>query len=320
MKNSYTFLFILLLAAKLQATTITAIVNNGQWDVNSTWNLNRQPQHNDTIYIPAGITIFLDQHVVLDNINLIINGTLQFSGGKLTLNNVCTIFIQSAGRIIGSGNNEQIRLGGVFKYKGNEGTISGPKLANSLSGDGFIPVMLPVRFTGFFAKRNADKIELTWITAEETNNSHFDVQRSTDGQNWMNIAVVFAVTNPGPVNRYFYTDHYSGTGKVYYRLKQVDNDGRYTFSAIKTVNFTVEIASSNIYVAAKQTIAVEFIEPVKEKVIVRIFNINGQPVKEIQFNQVSYRIEVLVPNALPGIYAVQVLSGQKIRDVKKVML
>src|SRR5688500_1542746 len=134
MKTIYTSLFTLMFAATLQATTITAVVNNGQWNVNSTWNLNRQPQNNDTIVIPVGFTVLLDQHITLDNIYLLIYGTLRFNGGKLTLNNICSILIQSGGRIIGTSNSEQIRLGGIFKYKGDEGTISGPALANAVSG------------------------------------------------------------------------------------------------------------------------------------------------------------------------------------------
>jgi hypothetical protein len=320
MKTIYTSLFTLLFAATLQATTITAVVNNGQWDVNSTWNLNRQPQNNDTIVIPVGFTVVLDQHITLNNIYLLINGTLRFNGGKFTLNNICSILIQSGGKIIGTSNSEQIRLGGIFKYKGNEGTITGPALANAVSGDGFIPLTLPVKFTGFYAKKYADKIELTWITSEEINNSHFDVQRSIDGQNWKNIAVVFAVTNPGPVNRYQYSDHYTTSHKVYYRLKQVDNDGKSAYSAIKTVNGNESIAASTIFVSSKQTIAIEFNEQVKDKVIVRIYNVNGQPVREQQFAQVTGRIEMHIPQAIPGVYAVQVLNGGNIRDVKKVIL
>src|SRR5688500_9299570 len=100
MKTIYTSLFTLLFAATLQATTITAVVNNGQWDVNSTWNLNRVPQDNDTIVIPVGFTVVVNQHITLNNIYLLINGTLRFNGGKFTMNNICSILIQSGGKII----------------------------------------------------------------------------------------------------------------------------------------------------------------------------------------------------------------------------
>ena len=320
MKTIYTSFFTLLFAASLQATTITAVFNNGQWDVNSTWNLNRQPQNNDTIVIPGGLTVVLDQHITLNNIYLLINGTLRFDRGKLTLNSICSILIQSGGKITGTSSSEQIRLGGVFKYKGSEGTINGPALANAGSGNGFIPLTLPVKLTEFSAKKNGVRIELTWTTAEEINNSHFEIQRSNDGQNWTNIAVVFAVNNPGPVNRYQYSDYYTTSYKVYYRLKQVDNDGKSAYSAIKTVNGNESIAASTIFVSSKQTIAIEFNEQVKDKVIVRIYNVNGQPVREQQFAQVNGRIEMYIPQAIPGVYAVQVLNGGNIRDVRKVIL
>jgi hypothetical protein len=320
MKTTYTLLFTLLFAASLQATTITVVVNNGQWDVNSTWSLNRQPQNNDTIVIPSGYTVVLDQHVTLNNIYILIYGALRFDGGKLTLNSVCSILIQSGGRIIGTSNSEQIRLGGVFKYKGEEGDIIGPALANSVSGNGFIPLTLPVKFTGFYAKRSVGKNELTWITSEEVNNSHFDIQRSDDGINWKNIAVVFAAGNPGPINRYSYSDIYSVAGKIYYRLKQVDQDGRYAYSSIKTITDNEQASTANIYACAKQTIAVEFNEEVKGNLIVRIININGQALHEQLFRQSAGRIVIHIPNAIPGVYAVQVLNSDNTRTVKKVVL
>ena len=320
MKTLYTLLFTLFVATTLQATTITAVVNNGQWDVNSTWNLNRQPQNNDTIYIPAGITVVLDQHVALNNIYLLINGTLRFGGGKLTLNSVGSILIQTGGKIIGTSNSEQIRLGGIFKYKGEEGTISGPALANSVSGDGFMPLTLPVKFISFTAKRQTTKILLNWVTAEEINNSHFEVQRSEDGQNWKHISIVFAVNNPGPVNQYAYSDLNISTSKVYYRLKQVDKDGNFSYSVIKTVNANEQTTAATIYAPAKQTIAIEFKEPTKRNMVVRIINVNGQLVHEQQFNSTASRFNVYLPKALPGIYAVQVWNGDNEPEVKKVVL
>ena len=320
MKTILTSFFTLLFAATLQATTITAVVNNGQWDVNSTWNLNRQPQHNDTIVIPAGYTVVLGQHIILNNIYIRIYGTLRFTGGKLTLDNVSAILIESGGKITGTSNSEQIRLGDVFKYKGTEGTISGAALANAVSGNGFIPLTLPVKYTGFYAKRNADKIELTWITSEEINNSHFDVQRSDDGQNWKNIAVVFAVSNPGPVNRYAYTDTYNTKDKIYYRLRQVDGDGRFAYSSVKIIYIQGQSLSASIYVSLKNTVAVEFNKEIKGNVIIRIIHINGQSVREQQFTQSANRYEVDVPNANTGIHVVQVFSGAQSLAVSKVVL
>ena len=320
MKTLYAFFLTVLFATTLQATTITAVVNNGQWDVNSTWNLNRQPQNGDTIIIPAGITVVVDIHVSIDNVYIQINGTLRFGGGKLTLNNASSILILSGGKIIGTSNSEQIRLGGIFKYKGDEGTISGPSLANSVSGDGFMPISLPVKFTSFTAKKHNGKNELAWVTAEEMNNSHFEVQRSEDGRNWNNIAVVFAATNPGPVNQYAYSDPSISTAKIYYRLKQVDNDGRFAYSVIKSVNGDEEAASATIYTSAKQTVTILFNEQIKGNVFVRIININGQSVKEQQFNSSASRIDVYIPSILPGVYAVQVCNGENKPYIKKVVL
>ena len=321
MKTLNSLFFTLLISASVcGAPKITAVINNGQWDVNSTWDLNRQPQDNDTIVIPAGITVVLDHSASLNNVYIRIYGTLRFIGGMLTIDILSTIYIQAGGKIVGTSNSEQIKLGGIHKYKGGEGTITGPAIANAASGNGFVFLTLPVKFISFYAAKTGSVVELTWSTAEEINNSHFNVQRSTDGSTWKDIAVVMAVSKPAPINKYAYSDKSNNSGTVYYRLKQVDKDGRYTYSTIKTIHHNRESGMANVYVSAKQTIAIEFNEQVTGKVIVRVVGVNGQSLREQHFTQPAYHYQLQVANAVPGVYVMQVISDTNKAIVKKVVL
>jgi hypothetical protein len=92
---------------------------------------------------------------------------------------------------------------------------------------------LPVEFLSFDAKFNEEKkgVDLKWATASETNNSHFDLEKSIDGENYYKIDMVLGAGNSDHENTYsdfdprpFYKD------VNYYRLKQVDYDGDYHYS------------------------------------------------------------------------------------------
>ncbi|HUQ64824.1 MAG TPA: G8 domain-containing protein [Flavitalea sp.] len=322
MKSLYTTFITLALATSALAGKITAVQNNGQWNTNSTWNLNRTPQDNDTIVIPAGINVILNYNCSLNNVYIKILGTLTFSGGKLDLDALGNIMIYTGGSISGTNNGEQIRIGGVHKYKGSEGTLTGPAQANITTGsapNGFAS-LLPVKFISFYVRKSGLGVELTWSTAEEKNNSHFQIERSADGRNWKDVAVVFAAANSFPVNQYQYNDKFASTGTIYYRLKQVDKDGQFSYSTIKTIYGDNRGGIAKIYVASTKTIAIEFNEQITGNVLVRVISMNGQSIHEQVISQPSYRYEMKVTNALSGTYAVQIISDGKPADVKKVVL
>ncbi|PKK37527.1 hypothetical protein BWI96_06600 [Siphonobacter sp. SORGH_AS_0500] len=84
----------------------------------------------------------------------------------------------------------------------------------------------PVTWLDFKGKLNeAEQVELTWATASEKNNSHFEIQRSKDGQNFETLANVAGKGNSTSVIRYQYLDETPGSGLNYYRLKQMDVNG-----------------------------------------------------------------------------------------------
>ena len=104
-------------------------------------------------------------------------------------------------------------------------------------GDEFNP--LPVVLVSFNATRNATNASLTWSTATETNSKGFEVQVSTDGTAFRTLGFVSSETpNSTQAKSYQYVD--TETGKVgirYYRLHQVDLDGKDSYSPVRAVNF-----------------------------------------------------------------------------------
>jgi hypothetical protein len=93
-------------------------------------------------------------------------------------------------------------------------------------------VNLPVELVEFKGELKEDKTSLlTWKTASELNNDYFDVQRKKqDGTGWETIGKVDGYGNSNQLISYSFIDSKPETGENYYRLNQVDFDGRSEFS------------------------------------------------------------------------------------------
>ncbi|HEY4147757.1 MAG TPA: T9SS type A sorting domain-containing protein [Chitinophagaceae bacterium] len=96
---------------------------------------------------------------------------------------------------------------------------------------------LPVTWLYFKGISVSGQAQLSWAIAQESNNDHFDVQRSASGTGFTTIGSVSA-TNIANGSVYGFTDAAPPHGSSYYRLQQVDKDGKATFSHVITVNNT----------------------------------------------------------------------------------
>ena len=96
---------------------------------------------------------------------------------------------------------------------------------------------LPVELLTFNATPVNNQVNVTWSTATEINNDHFELERSSDAKNFEAIAEVKGAGNSSSLKNYEYNDKFPLSGVSYYRLKQVDFNGKFTFSNIATVHF-----------------------------------------------------------------------------------
>ncbi len=98
---------------------------------------------------------------------------------------------------------------------------------------------LPVELTLFTAKlTDFNTVELHWRTATETNNDRFEIERSYDGTDFEYHGEVRGAGTTTVPQQYTITDEEPLRGKSYYRLKQVDFDGTFTYSDIRKVETT----------------------------------------------------------------------------------
>ena len=93
--------------------------------------------------------------------------------------------------------------------------------------DGTVPAK-PTSFTAAVNTNNSKKIDLKWSTETETDLSHFIVERSVDGINFSNAALVFAYGNTTAKADYSFADNISRllSGAVYYRIISISTDGK----------------------------------------------------------------------------------------------
>jgi hypothetical protein len=122
-----------------------------------------------------------------------------------------------------------------------------------------LAVPLPVTLVAFTAEavQNRDA-QLTWSTASEANNDHFEVERSFDGTRFTKLDQVAGQGTTSLRTAYAFTDAgvaSKATGVVYYRLKQVDTDGKVAYSPVRTVSFTkAAVLSLSLYPNPAQTV------------------------------------------------------------------
>ena len=99
-----------------------------------------------------------------------------------------------------------------------------------------LPGQLPVNLKIFKAKaENSNKVKVFWTTAYEKDNGYFDIQRSADGVIFTSIGRVPGVNHSGILTDYIFYDNNSLKGISFYRLKQVDVDGKFSYSPIERV-------------------------------------------------------------------------------------
>lgn len=101
---------------------------------------------------------------------------------------------------------------------------------------GFIPPggisTLPVNFSTVKATPIDQLVRIDWSTASETNNRYFEVERLQENNSYISIGTVKAGTNSNSLQHYYFEDKQPLPGINYYRVKQVDIDGRYSYSII----------------------------------------------------------------------------------------
>ena len=167
-------------------------------------------------------------------------------------------------------------------------------------------VVLPVKLIVFTAEaKNNNQVNLNWVTGTEINSTYFDVEKSTDGVTFLSLGRIKSVGNASTGSTYALTDATPFIGTNYYRLKQVDVDGKYVYSDLKTANIT-RANTIQIYPnPAKDIITIQSSTVIQNIQIV-------DAVGKVQYTQAGNngkQIKLTVDKLAAGSYLVKVTSA-----------
>lgn len=208
---------------------------------------------------------------------------------------------------------------GVTKGSTLTGTIPAGTTITMLA-IGSTSIILPVTFSDFTVKAKDCKALLEWKTSMEQNNSHFVVERSSDGRSFSPIAQITAVGNSNTTQTYNYTDESPLSGVNYYRITQVDFDGKYTSTAIRSIQIKCTAAADIVKAYPNPTSNQLYIQSGKTVAQVNILSSNGQNVlRFVPSTNQGGRFPINVQMLPGGIYLIQVVNKDGTADVIKMV-
>ncbi len=187
---------------------------------------------------------------------------------------------------------------------------------------------LPVELSAFNAYLQKDNVLLNWTTATEINNYGFDVERKEINDNdWLKLAFIKGSGNSNSVKQYSYRDNKISNGKYYYRLKQIDSDGKYEFS--KTIEVEANNTPSNFELMQNYPnpfnpdTHIKFTVPEKTFINISIYNTLGEKVSEVVndiYETGTYEKIFRANNLSSGTYLAVLKSGSRILTQKMTLL
>lgn len=203
---------------------------------------------------------------------------------------------------LGKFNNVKYAEYEVAKFSGGGGGFSGE------NGQVF-----PVELLSFEVTERNGANRAVWITTKEENTQQFNVERSSDGFAYELLGTVLAAGNSVEKKTYDFTDFNAPSGNNYYRLRMIDNDGKFTYSNIVTVGSV----NNAFTVYPNPATTVVFLEgEVLRNGSVSVMDITGKVVYEERFDN-TYLRNIDVSHWYKGLYIVKlydetnILAGTK---------
>ena len=184
---------------------------------------------------------------------------------------------------------------------------------------------IPVELSSFNGSYISNSIELKWTTETELNNSGFEILRSKDLSNWESIGFVPGRGTTTSRSLYtFYDSHLIGN-HFFYKLKQIDFDGSYSFSEIIKVEIQINnySLSQNYPNPANPKTRITFSIPEKTIVKINLYSITGELIKELMDEEKEngiYQIDVDLNNYSSGMYFYRMTTNSGYTATKKLIL
>jgi hypothetical protein len=200
--------------------------------------------------------------------------------------------------------------GTIYRFEQTQSATQPTLVAGALTN----PAPLPVVLTSFTGQASAAGNLLRWTTASETNSDYFEVERSTNGQDFVKIGQQAAAGTTVAAHSYLFTDA-AATATSYYRLRQVDFDGTSTYSPVVTLAASIASDVRTAKPVAYPTIFTNELNVTlpgadAQAATVALLTADGRPVysRNVQLGTAPQALAEL-PTLAPGLYLLQVATA-----------
>ena len=223
--------------------------------------------------------------------------------GNTQINSTNTCFINDGsgtqvywGFSCGSGNISAI----LTPHTGNCGTSSCPSI--TIYGPAGAP--LPVRLSGFSAVRSKQVVALNWNTEFETDAKEFNIERA-EGNEFHSIGIIASNVNSTTKKSYSFNDKNDNIGTTYYRLKNVDLNGKFTYSEIRTVKGIGSASDVTIFPNPARSDSKISVVGATANSSIQLLDFSGKVLKNINSNAVNSLDLSGVKN---GVYLIRIVD------------
>ncbi|TZF82589.1 T9SS type A sorting domain-containing protein [Pedobacter sp. BS3] len=179
---------------------------------------------------------------------------------------------------------------------------------------------LPVSLLSFNGKKQGDNVVLNWNTASEQNNAYFELLRSADGKQFTAIGRKDGHNNSNTPQNYSFTDFSPLAGINYYKLKQVDGDGRETIYNDRVVAIEAGLNENkfSVFATAGNQLNATVYSVNGSSAAIRVLNLSGQQLlnTSLQLKKGYNRFILDLPVLQPGIYVAVLADGSNKQSVK----
>lgn len=168
---------------------------------------------------------------------------------------------------------------------------------------------LPVEFISFTAKCHSNSVLLEWATAFEQNSAGFEIEKSSDGRNFKKKSFIPGVGNSSVQHNYNFTDMLPDAANLFYRIRQIDKDGKFRYSEVVPVSCGKVVTALRVFPnPVSSEMVVEFDNRIRN-VAVLITDVSGKEVLLITHNSdANGRLKINVASLVPGVYFLRLQS------------
>ena len=326
--------------------------NGGNWSNSNTWEPSTSSNTSYTFVAPpnpsveeiiilSGDVVTLSSNIDLSSANhpitLIVRGTLKlYKSGfpfntvyKIDLPDGSAIVVEDGGKI--DGDNKFVIIGGLVgtstitaggddlynhangaqgQSPGDLTTSAGERIVVDQTGSS-----LPVELLSFESKTIENSIILNWQTATEINSEYFEIERSLDGINWESLGRLAAAGNSNTLREYVFMDNNPVAGDNYYRLLQMDFDGKYEYFGPVHQFISREDLVSDISLFPNPStagrITIKTNSPMKSGDMIELYDFSGRLLFSQQINETANQIHIGLPDYPKGIYYIRFIGSDR---------